>query len=119
MSESDLRELSMELAVSVAAVIKELKAQHETLICDNIGRSATSVGAEIYKADCAIEAYDYYSMLENALKEAGETGFWIELLYRTGYVNETVYRSLRDLCETIRLTLTRACSRDAEDGAQD
>lgn len=119
MSGSDLKALSMELAVRVNAVVKELNAQHETLICGNIGRSATSVGAEIYKADCAIEAYDYYSMLENALREAGETGFWIELLYRTGYVNETVYGSLRDLCETIRLTLTRACSRDAEDGVPD
>ena len=51
MPESKLRTLSMGLAVEILALVKELKEKHETLISNQIGRSGTSIGANIYEAN--------------------------------------------------------------------
>ena len=55
-------------------LVKELKANHETIIANQIGRSGTSIGANIYEAKYAQGRKDFISKLEIALKEASETG---------------------------------------------
>ena len=50
MSESKLRDQSLEFAVSVINLIKDLKSKHETIISNQIGRSGTSIGANIREA---------------------------------------------------------------------
>ena len=50
MAESKLRELSMDFSVQILNLVKELKAKHETVISNQIGRSGTSIGANIYEA---------------------------------------------------------------------
>lgn len=47
MKEDKLSDLSMQLSVGVLKLAKELKAKHETVISNQIGRSATSVCANI------------------------------------------------------------------------
>ena len=49
------------------------------------------------------------SALEIALKEASETGYWLELLFRTGYIDEKRYKSLSDQCTSIRVLLVASC----------
>ena len=43
MSESKLRTQSLDFAVSIINLVKSLKAKHETIIANQIGRSGTSV----------------------------------------------------------------------------
>ena len=43
MKEDKLSELSMQLSVDVLRLTKELRTKHETVISNQIGRSATSV----------------------------------------------------------------------------
>ena len=47
MKEDKLSDLSMKLSVDVLKLTKELKTKHETIISNQIGRSATSVCANI------------------------------------------------------------------------
>ena len=47
MAESKLRELSMEFSVDIINLVKYLKAKHESVIANQIGRSGTSIGANI------------------------------------------------------------------------
>ena len=47
MKEDKLSDLSMKLSVDVLKLTKELKIKHETIISNQIGRSATSVCANI------------------------------------------------------------------------
>ena len=54
MREDTLGDLSMELSVEILQLTKELRAKHENVISNQIGRSATSVCANIAKADTAI-----------------------------------------------------------------
>ena len=50
MAESKLRELSMEFSVDIINLVKFLKSNHETVIANQIGRSGTSIGANIHEA---------------------------------------------------------------------
>ena len=87
MSDSKLKNLSMEFSVNIIELVKELKAVKESIISNQIGRSGTSIGANIYEAQYAQGKKDFISKLEIALKEASETGYWLELLYRTKYID--------------------------------
>ena len=105
MAESKLRTQSMDFAVSIIELVKELKAKRESIISNQIGRSGTSIGANIREAQYAHSKADFVSKLQIALKEANETGYWLELLYRTQYINQAQYRSLDSACAGIRVML--------------
>ena len=109
MSESKLRELAMDFSVQIIALVKELKAKHETVIANQIGRSGTSIGANIYEANYAQGKKDFISKLEIALKEASETGYWLELLYKTNYIDEQKFKKLSEQCTAIRVMLIASC----------
>ncbi len=53
MKENKLVELSMDFSVDIINLVKYLKANHETIISNQIGRSGTSIGANIHEAHTA------------------------------------------------------------------
>ncbi|MGN0548526.1 MAG: four helix bundle protein [Acutalibacteraceae bacterium] len=85
MKENKLADLSMDFSVEIINLVKQLKEKRETIISNQIGRSGTSIGANIHEAKYAQGKKDFISKLEIALKEASETGYWLELLYKTDY----------------------------------
>ena len=68
MKENKLVELSMDFSVDIINLVKFLKANHETIIANQIGRSGTSIGANIYEAQYAQGTKDFISKFEIALK---------------------------------------------------
>ena len=109
MQESKLRELSMEFSVEIIELVKYLKSIKESIISNQIGRSGTSIGANIHEAQYAQGKKDFVSKLEIALKEANETGYWLELLYRTNYINEQTFKDLSSKCTSLRAMLIASC----------
>ena len=105
MTESKLRDLSLDFSEKIINLVKALKEKHETVISNQIGRSGTSIGANIFEANYAQGKRDFISKLEIALKEASETGYWLELLHRTNYIDDVVYQSLNEQCIAIRMLL--------------
>ena len=105
MKENKLVELSMDFSVDIINLVKYLKANHETIIANQIGRSGTSIGANIHEAQYAQGTKDFISKFEIALKEASETGYWLELLFKTNYIDENTYKSLNNACTSIRVML--------------
>lgn len=105
MKEDKLSELSMQLSVDILKLTRDLKAKHETIISNQIGRSATSVCANIAESKYGHSRADFISKLEIALKEASETGRWLEMLFRSGYIDEIVFKSIDKTCATIRVLL--------------
>ena len=53
MRDDKLGKLSMELAVDILQLTKELHLMHENIISNQIGRSGTSIGANIREAKYA------------------------------------------------------------------
>lgn len=105
MSESKLRDISLDFAVSIIHLVKELKLKRESIMSNQIGRSGTSIGANIREAQYAHGKADFISKLQIALKEANETGYWLELLFKTAYISEEEYNSLKTTCASIRVML--------------
>lgn len=118
-SKSKLQELSLEFAVDIVNLVKFLKSKHEAIISNQIGRSGTSIGANIHEAKYAQGKRDFVSKLEIALKEASETGYWLELLYRTEYIDESTYKTLSAKCASIRAMLVASCKTVKENTAKE
>ncbi len=109
MKENKLVDLSMDFSVSIINLVKHLKSNHESIISNQIGRSGTSIGANIHEAQYAQGKKDYISKLEIALKEASETGYWLELLHRTNYIDDQQYKDLSSKCTSLRVMLIASC----------
>ena len=78
MREDKLSAQSMDFAVMIIQLVKQLKSAHESIISNQIGRSGTSIGVNIREARYAHGKADFISKLQIALKEANETGYWIQ-----------------------------------------
>ena len=104
-SSNKLVDLSVAFAVEILNLVKFLKSQHETIICNQIGRAGTSIGANIHEAQYAHGKADFISKLQIALKEANETSYWLLLLVKTNIITEDEYDRLENLCREIRITL--------------
>ena len=102
MKENKLVELSMDFSVDIINLVKYLKANHETIISNQIGRSGTSIGANIHEAQYAQGTKDFISKFEIALKEASETGYWLELMQKSDIFTDDVVRALLHDCGAIR-----------------
>ena len=64
MANDKLSEQSMDFAVQIINLVKQLKEQRESIISNQIGRSGTSIGANIREAKYAHGTADFY--LQNA-----------------------------------------------------
>ena len=109
MKENKLAELSMEFSVDMINLVKYLKSNQESIISNQIGRSGTSIGVNIHEAQYAQGKKDFISKLEIALKEASETGYWLELLHKTNYIDQQLYKSLSAKCTSLRVMLIASC----------
>lgn len=108
MKEDKLSDLSMELSVEVLNLAKELQKKHETVISNQISRSATSICANIAESKYAHSRADFIAKLEISLKEANETSKWLEMLFKSGYIEELKYNKLNRTCSTIRFLLVKS-----------
>ncbi len=109
MRENKLVDLSFEFAKEIILLVKELKEKRENIISNQIGRSGTSIGANINEAQYAQSKADFISKLQIALKEANETGYWLKLLFETNYIEEKKYELLNEKCTRIRVMLISSC----------
>ncbi|MBR4691254.1 MAG: four helix bundle protein [Oscillospiraceae bacterium] len=66
MRNDELTRQSMDFAVSIVHLVKELKVKHETVISNQVGRSGTSIGANIREAQYAHGKADFIAKLQIA-----------------------------------------------------
>ena len=53
---------------------------------------------------------DFILKFEIALIEAGKPGNWLELLYRTKYIDEQPFKALSSKCTSLRMILISSCN---------
>ena len=63
MRDDALSTQSMDFAAEIINLVKELKTKHETIISNQIGRSGTSIGANIREAQYAHGKADFIAKL--------------------------------------------------------
>ena len=110
MADSVLRAKSKEFAKSIVFLCRKLKQNGvEGALINQLLRCGTSVGANVHEAQYAQGTKDFISKFEIALKEASETGYWLELLYRTKYIDEQTFKALSSKCTSLRVMLIASC----------
>ena len=87
-----LAEKSTDFGVRIVRCYQFLtKEKKEYVLSKQIYRSGTSIGANIHEGIFAQSKPDFISKLGIALKEAGETSYWLKLLYRTDYLDQKLF----------------------------
>jgi four helix bundle protein len=84
-------------------------------LCNQLLRAGTSIGANNAEACNAISKADFKSKSFIALKEARESLYWIELLYRNKYIDEIQYKSIYTDCEELVKILVTRCKKINEE----
>ena len=82
-----------------------LREKREFILSKQLMRSGTSIGANANEAIYAISKADFIAKLQIALKETGETEYWIRLLTKTDYLTEKEGASLLEDCLEIKKLL--------------
>ena len=101
MRQDALSSQSMDFAVEVVKLVKLLRQKEEYIVSSQLGRSGTSIGANIREAQFAQSKADFVSKLQIALKEANESRYWLDLLEKTGYLDTQRYHALDDACASL------------------
>ena len=106
MNDSILRTKSKEFARSIIFLCRQLKDNHvEFTLTNQLLKSGTSIGANIYEAQYAQGSKDFISKLEIALKECNESEYWLELLHETGSISTADFEPLQKSCIDLRRML--------------
>ena len=105
MTKSKLLDISTELAIDIIKLARKLQQNKEFIISNQIGRSGTSIGANIREAQYAQSRADFISKFKIALKEANETVYWLNILLNTDCIDNDDYKKLNSKCSTIKVLL--------------
>ena len=87
---SVLQEKSFEFAISIIQTYKRLvETKKEFVLSKQLLKAGTAIGALIREGAYAQSKADFVSKLSIALKEANETEYWLLLLQKSEYLDET------------------------------
>ena len=89
--------------------------QSVAVLCNQLLRAGTSIGANNAEATNAISKTDYRAKSFIALKEARESLYWIDLLHRNNYIDDKQYNSIYADCEELVKILVTRCKKINED----
>ena len=93
---------SKAFAIRIIRMYQHITAEKKELVLSKqVLRSGTSIGAKVREATRAHSKADFIAKMQIALKEAGETEYWIELLQETEYITEKAGESLLADCREL------------------
>ena len=100
-----IRSKSFDFSVRIVNLYKVLYYErNEKTLSKQLLRSGTSIGANIEEGIAAFSKKEFIFKLQISYKEANESFYWIKLLYRTNYINDVEFESLKlNIEEIIRL----------------
>ncbi len=105
MKKNVIQEKSLDFAVRVINLYKFMKQEkQEFVLSKQLLRSGTSIGANISEALFGQSKADFIHKLAIAQKECNETLYWLELLRRTDFLNQTQFESINiDAVELMKI----------------
>ena len=106
MKENIIKNKSFDFAVRIVNLNKFLLENREFVLSKQIIRSGTSVGAMVRESEHAESNLDFIHKLAIAQKEANETMYWLELLFKTKFIDVKMFDSLKSDLVEIQKILT-------------
>lgn len=102
-NKNELREMTISFALMVSDLCDNIKGCRSYV--DQVVRSSSSIGANLFEARYAQSRADFISKLEIALKECSETEYWLELLHRKEKLTDEQFKALNNARGTIQRKL--------------
>ena len=97
-----IRHKSFEFSVRIVNLFKILYYErNEKILSKQFLRSGTSIGANIEEGIAAFSKKEFIYKLQISYKEANESFYWIKILYRTNYISDVEFESLKLKIEEI------------------
>ena len=106
-SDNPIVDLTYQFGVRIVKFYKYLTTKQVYVLSKQLLRCGTSIGANAFEGKNAQSRADFSSKMNIALKEATESGYWIDLLYDTDYLDEQQYESISGDCFKIIAVLTK------------
>ena len=107
-SDNVVLDKSFDFAVRIVKLYKHLRyTVDEQVLSTQVLKSGTSIGANIREALRSSSRKDFVAKMNISLKEAYETEYWLELLYRTDYISEKEYDSIFPQCRELTNILSQ------------
>lgn len=107
MKENIIKKKSFDFALRIVKLYQFLVDKKEFILSKQLLRSGTAIGALVREAEHAESTADFIHKLSIALKEANESDYWIDLLFQSGYIDETLFNSIKaDLLEILKLLVS-------------
>lgn len=105
MKQNVIKDKSFNFSLRIVKLSQFLQeSKKEYVLSRQIMRSGTSIGALIREALQAESKADFIHKLSISQKEASETEYWLELIYKSDFIDENQYCSLNsDLTELIKM----------------
>lgn len=102
-----LKDKSLGFAIRIVKLYQFLSSEkNEYVLSKQLLRSGTAIGALQREGEHAESKLDFIHKYAIAQKECNESLFWIELLYKTDYLDERQYSSLLFDTEELMKLLT-------------
>jgi len=103
-----IKDKSFDFAIRIVNLSKLIaQREKEFIISKQLIRSGTSIGALIREAEHAESRADFIHKLSISLKEANETEYWIDILFKTNYISIQEYESIQaDIKEILKLLIS-------------
>ncbi len=99
---------SFDFAVRIVNLYKHLRYTiDEKVLSTQVLKSGTNIGANIREALRSSSRKEFVAKMNISLKEAYETEYWLELLYKTDYISEKEYNSIFPQCRELTNILSQ------------
>ena len=107
-SDNVVLDKSFDFAVRIVKLYKYLRyTVDERVLSTQVLKSGTSIGANIREALRSSSRKDFVAKMNISLKEAYETEYWLELLYKTDYISVKDYNSIFPECRELTNILSQ------------
>ena len=99
-------EKSKKFAIRIIKLSQFLtKEKSEFTLSKQVLKSGTSIGANVTEAHNSMSDAEFRAKMNIALKEASETEYWLEVLFKTDYLSKEQFDSIYTDCNELNKLL--------------
>ncbi len=96
MKENVIKIKSFAFALNIVKLYQYLTdSKKEYILSKQMLRSGTAIGALVRESEHAESKADFIHKLSIALKEANESEYWLDLLYKSDYIDKTILNLIK------------------------
>ncbi len=97
-----IQEKTFRFACDIVVIVRKINSSSRyDVVCRQLLKSGTSIGANVEEAIGAQSTKDFFTKLTIAYKEARETAYWLKLMKNTSSIDLRTANELLDQVEEI------------------